>query len=114
MSEIRLRWLLPALMLASTAYAHAQTPTRARPDPLSAAAEVPSAQYQSSLARYQRHADQPVGSWKAVNETVNRVGGWRAYAREAQEAPAPAAAPAPASAHPASPPTPSPAGRKQP
>jgi hypothetical protein len=43
--------------------------------------------------------------WAQANETVNRIGGWRAYAREAQT-PEPAAAPpgarvapAPAPAH---------------
>jgi hypothetical protein len=34
-----------------------------------------------------------VGSWREANDTVNRIGGWRAYAREAKppESPPPAA-----------------------
>jgi hypothetical protein len=26
-----------------------------------------------------------VGSWREANDTVNRIGGWRAYAREAKQ-----------------------------
>ena len=61
---------------------------RARPDPADPTAAVPSATY-SSLARYRRHAEQPVRSWREANETVNRIGGWRAYAREAASPEAP-------------------------
>ncbi len=43
-----------------------------------------------ALADYKPFADEKPGAWRAVNDTVRAVGGWRAYAREAQ-APAPAA-----------------------
>jgi hypothetical protein len=56
-----------------------------RVDPLDPNAAVPALVYESSLARYRSHrAAQPI-DWRAANDTVNRIGGWRAYAREAQQ-----------------------------
>ena len=49
--------------------------------------------YESVFARYLSHRDEKVGSWRDVNATVDRIGGWRAYAKEAQQADAPSAAP---------------------
>lgn len=60
------------------------------------AAPAPAA-YRSAFEGYQPFTDVKPQSWKAANDTVGRIGGWRAYAREAAEAPAPGAA-APASA----------------
>lgn len=79
--------------------AQAQSP--GRPDPLNPEAKVPPLEHRSALARYRPAGDVTVGDWKAANETVNRIGGWRAYAREAA-APEPPAAAASAAA-PASP-----------
>ena len=42
--------------------------------------------YRSAFAGYRRYSDQPVASWTASNDVVGRVGGWQAYAREAQAA----------------------------
>ena len=53
--------------------------------------------YVSVLGQYQPYAEQALASWPDANATVQRIGGWRAYAREIQ---APAAAPAPAGATP--------------
>jgi hypothetical protein len=97
---------------ASNNMAHAGHPVHeANPaNPADAAAPVPPLAYRSALASYRRLGDNPVASWRDANETVNRIGGWRTYAREA---PAPAASPAAtpppaASAGPAaSPPAPS-------
>ncbi|TFZ05002.1 hypothetical protein [Ramlibacter rhizophilus] len=66
----------------------------------------------SPLQDYQRFQDAPVRPWKESNDTVGRIGGWRAYAREAQ-APEPAApgGNAPGTANPPQAPAPSrPAG----
>jgi hypothetical protein len=41
--------------------------------------------YRSPLADYRKFVEQPVESWREANEQVGRVGGWRAYASEAQE-----------------------------
>lgn len=54
--------------------------------------------YRSALADYQTYKDQPVQPWRETNETVGRIGGWRAYAREAAGATAPQAQPAGATA----------------
>lgn len=81
-----------------------------RADPLDAQARVPAVNYQSPLAGYRRLGEDKRLSWKEANETVNRIGGWRAYAREAQQPDSAASAPgtgqgarpAPASAPPSS------------
>lgn len=73
-----------ALALAIAIPAHAQTSTTSRPDALDSKASVPAVVYRSALSTYRPHAEQPVGAWREANETVNRVGGWRAYAREAR------------------------------
>lgn len=67
-----------------------------RPDPLNAQASVPPQVHASAFTQYRRLTDVPVGSWRDANDTVTRIGGWRAYAREAAQ-PASPAAPVPAS-----------------
>lgn len=56
------------------------TGVRAQHAPAPDKADLP---YRSTLAPYQRFEDQPVQSWKESNDTVGRIGGWKAYAREA-------------------------------
>ena len=75
-------------------------PAAHRADPLNAQAPVPRLVHTSAFAKYRRLADVPVGSWREANDNVTRIGGWRAYAREASqpEAPMPAAPDAAASA----------------
>lgn len=92
----RCRGLPVAALLAATAIAHAQgTPSRAeRADPLDPQARVPVVTHRSSLAGYRRLGDDARIPWKEANEAVNRIGGWRAYAREAQQPDPPGAAPA--------------------
>jgi hypothetical protein len=69
------------------------------PNPLDPTAQVPRAAYVSPLAAYRRWGDDKPVPWRQANETVNRIGGWRAYAREAPQAEPPTPAPArPASA----------------
>lgn len=100
----RLRGLALAVAGSAAGLVHAQNaPGRAeRADPLDARAPVPAAPYASPLAGYRRLGDDRRVSWKDANETVNRIGGWRVYAREAQQpdaagsAPAAGAVPAPA------------------
>jgi len=71
------RWLAPAFLVAVCSASLAQTAAGKRADPLDSSAAVPPLVFQSTLGGYQRHAEQPVGSWREANETVNRVGGWR-------------------------------------
>ena len=61
----------------------------ARPDPLDPAAPVPPLTHASALTAAPSLSETPVGSWREANDTVNRIGGWRAYAREAAAAVAP-------------------------
>jgi len=99
------RWLAPCVqataLLAAALTAHAQSaePT-ARADPLDPNASVPAPSYESSFSTYRRLGDDPPVSWREANDTVTRIGGWRAYAREAQR-PDPASAAQPAGAVPA-------------
>ena len=41
--------------------------------------------YTSPIANYQPFVDEKVTSWKAANDKVGQIGGWRAYAKEAQQ-----------------------------
>jgi hypothetical protein len=77
--------LLPVALAFVGAAAEAQTPSPPKSDPLDAGGSAPAVTYRSPLAGYKGHADQPVGSWRQANDTVNKVGGWRAYAREAAQ-----------------------------
>lgn len=114
-------WLLSSLFtFVLAAQAQAQAPAIPRPDPLDPKAQVPSVRYESTLAQFRRIGDDKPMAWREANDAVARIGGWRVYAREAQQ-PDPAAAekqaapvlaPAPASA-PAATPIPSgPSGHK--
>ena len=89
--------LLLTTLLAAQALAQASTATRpARPDPLDPKALVPELRYVSSLAQSRPGGDDKPVSWRDANDAVARIGGWRVYAREAQQADAaPPVAPAP-------------------
>ena len=93
-SPQRLGWrlLLPVLpvlgLLSGPAWAQAQAAplANAQADPLDPQARVLRATYRSPLADDRRLGDDAPLSWQEANETVKRIGGWRAYAREAQAA----------------------------
>lgn len=53
-----------------------------RPDPLDARAAVPPAVHKPAVASPKPADDPPPADWRAANERVARVGGWRTYARE--------------------------------
>lgn len=89
-----LRRLTPVALFAAACAAQAQpAPAATRPDPLDPQARVPALKYESSLGAPRRSIDDKPVSWREANDTVARIGGWRVYAREAQQA-GPAAAPA--------------------
>ncbi|MBI3349713.1 MAG: hypothetical protein HY020_21200 [Burkholderiales bacterium] len=67
---------IAALLLLLGANAVAQP----RPDPLNARAPVPPVVHKPVLPR--PADDPPPADWRAANEHVSRVGGWRTYARE--------------------------------
>jgi hypothetical protein len=89
---------LPAAVLAQTAQ------SLPRPDPLDAKAATAPLVYRSALATYKKSASEPPPlAWRQANETVERIGGWRAYAREAQATPTPQPAASGPAARPAAP-----------
>ena len=90
------RYALIAASLLATLVAQAQPAAKAaKPDPLDPKASVPALSYESSFSQYRRLGDEKPVSWRDANDTVTRIGGWRVYAREAQQPdPAPAAKPA--------------------
>ena len=92
------RSALLAASLLATLTAQAQPAAKAaRPDPLDPKASVPALSYESSFFRYRLLGDEKPLFWRDANDNVTRIGGWRAYAREAQQPdPAPAAPAAPA------------------
>lgn len=87
---MNIRFFIAAWGLASVA-AHAQPAAQPTPQPPA---------FSSALQGYQPYTDDKTGDWKAANGTTARVGGWRAYAREAS---APVAVPTPVATPPAGP-----------
>jgi hypothetical protein len=92
MSETLLRWLVLAALCTSAFAVQAQgvnspnTPaTAARLDPLDAKANVPALTYRSPFSRYRGLSEDKPVSWREANDAVARIGGWRVYAREAQQ-----------------------------
>lgn len=107
------RWRLPCArpaaaqaavlggLLIAALTAHAQpAPKPSRADPLDPNASVPTLGYRSSFTQYPRLDEGKPISWREANDAVARIGGWRVYAREAQQ-PEPTAEPKPASPNPA-------------
>ena len=89
---------LAALIMPIAANAQPQPQTQQarlasdlRPDPLDPKASIPPLVHGSAFLQYRRLADVPVGSWRDANDTVTRIGGWRAYARDAAQPASPAA-----------------------
>lgn len=83
---------LAALPLAAGAqvrhdHPHHGSPAKVaeKPAPAAAPIAVPArAPGTSAFARYQRFtADEPLKDWRAVNDSVQNIGGWRVYAQEA-------------------------------
>ena len=90
---------LPRLFIAILSLAsfslHAQTSPHSSlaADPLDPLARVPQTTYQSPLINYRGFGEDQPTSWREANETVNRIGGWRAYARESMPTDAAPASP---------------------
>ena len=85
--------LLLTALLATQAQAQPTTTTAARPDPLDPKAQVPAMRYESSLGQSRRSGDDKPLAWRDANDAVARIGGWRVYAREAQQPDAPPSTP---------------------
>ena len=74
-----------ALAVLVVTQAHAQS-DKVSQDPGDPRAAVPSVQYRSVFEKYRPLGNDKVGDWKAANDTVGRIGGWKVYAQESQEA----------------------------
>lgn len=101
--------LLLALALPAGAQGSPLSKTAASDPTRAEGAPAPLA-YRSPFEGYRPHRDIAPGPWRAMNDEVARIGGWKAYAREAHEAAQPnppgggkASSPAPASAPPRAP-----------
>ena len=73
-------WLGLAGTLACVAAIGQQIPPGSPVAPASAPAP-----YRSALEGYRPFSDEKVRPWKESNATVEKIGGWRAYAKEAQD-----------------------------
>lgn len=69
-----------ATLLAS--HAGAQTTAPALPATRTAATPAP---FKSAFEGYQAYSDDKMTNWKAANDEVARIGGWREYAKQAQQ-----------------------------
>lgn len=52
-------------------------------------AQAASGEYRSALEGYQPYSENKMVPWREANDTVGKIGGWRAYAKEAAEGPGP-------------------------
>lgn len=78
--------LFTTVLTAALGPIGASTATAAPSDPADGKASVPPVEYQSPFAEYRPLGDDKNTAWKDANDTVGKIGGWRAYAREAAEA----------------------------
>ena len=80
--------MLNALVLitlgATAAQAQPQTAADAAPTASDRNAET-ALPYRSVFNGYQKFSDEPVAPWQQTNATVEKIGGWRAYAKETQQ-----------------------------
>ena len=49
------------------------------------AAAAPKLKYRSVFNQYQGYSEQTVAPWRGTNDAVEKIGGWRVYAREARQ-----------------------------
>ena len=78
----KLKLALIGFVLLSTQMAQAQTPSN------SATEQAISLPYQSQLEGYQRYTPSKIETWRKSNQTVEQIGGWKAYAKEGASTPA--------------------------
>lgn len=81
--------VLVSLVLALALPAKAQNvpPSKvAALDPTRADVRANPLPYRSPFDGYRPHRDIAPGPWRAMNDEVARIGGWKAYAREVHEA----------------------------
>ena len=80
---------LSVFAVSASAQAPHNHAAMAEATPAAAVTGVPSAtnalRYESVFIRYKSYRGEKTSSWREANETVDRIGGWRAYAKESQQ-----------------------------
>lgn len=85
-SRLPRKLALLALLLWVTA-AQAQTaPTAPAPTQKAPVTQATAPAFQSAFEGYKPYTDEKILNWKEANDVVGRIGGWRAYAKEAAQA----------------------------
>mgnify|MGYP006287468719 CR=1 FL=1 len=77
-----LKWALMGYVLLTSQMAQSQTPLNAATDQ---EIRLP---YKSQLEGYQRYTSSKIETWRKSNQTVEQIGGWKAYAKEGVTTPA--------------------------
>lgn len=69
----------------------AQSPAPASPAPVTQTSPAPA--FRSAMDGYKPYTEESTVNWKEANDTTARIGGWRAYAKEARQMQTPEAPP---------------------
>lgn len=87
MSRLPLLRCIAALgSLAALTISAQPAPPAAAAAPFAAASQPQATGYRSTFETYQPFTDEKILPWKLANDTAATIGGWRAYARQAQDA----------------------------
>ncbi len=83
-------WLAVLLLALWSTAATAQDSATASPPaapaaPSAAMTQEAAAAYRSAMEAYQPYTDEKTVNWKESNDNAGRIGGWRAYAKEASQ-----------------------------
>ncbi len=71
-----LKWALMGYVLLTSQMAQSQTTLN------SASYHVFRLPYPSQLEKYQRYTSSKIETWRKSNQTVEQIGGWKAYAKD--------------------------------
>ena len=71
----------------------AQSPAPAGLTPVPVAQTKPPPAFRSAMDGYKPYTEESTVNWKEANDSTARIGGWRAYAKEARQAQTPEAPP---------------------
>ncbi len=85
--SLRLSLLTLSLWATTTALAQTAPTATISPEkpPTGQKAQTAPDKFQSALTGYKPYTEEKTGNWKEANETTARIGGWRAYAKEAAQ-----------------------------
>lgn len=77
--------LLSGLLLSSSLAGAQPVSSNGTADPNNSVPSISNFQYFSVFTHYQPFREQPLHSWQETNDNVGKIGGWRFYARDAQQ-----------------------------